>query len=52
MNTEGEGERRREEVRRIEVAVLLGEAREAVLVHKGEDYRLRVTSKGRLVLTK
>ena len=52
MNTEGEDEKRHEGPRRIDVAVLLGEASEAVLVHKGEDYRLRVTSKGRLVLTK
>lgn len=37
---------------RWEVAMLCGEAGEAILVHKGEHYRLRVTARGRLILTK
>lgn len=36
----------------IDVAALLGTEREAVLVHNGEPYRLRVTAKNRLILTK
>jgi hemin uptake protein HemP len=36
----------------IDVAALLGAEREAVLVHNGEPYRLRVTAKNRLILTK
>jgi hemin uptake protein HemP len=31
---------------------LLGPAGEAVLVHGGEEYRLRITRNGRLILTK
>jgi len=31
---------------------LMGSAREMVIVHAGEEYRLRVTSKGKLILTK
>lgn len=36
----------------IEVGVLLGESREAVLVHNGETYRLRITASNKLILTK
>ncbi len=36
----------------IEVGTLLGENREAVLVHNGEAYRLRVTANNKLILTK
>jgi hemin uptake protein HemP len=39
-------------VRRIEVKELLGGAREAVLLHAREEYRLRLTSNGKLILTK
>ena len=39
-------------VRRIEVQELLGGAREAVLLHAREEYRLRLTSNGKLILTK
>jgi len=35
-----------------DVAALCGTAGEAVLVHNGEHYRLRVTARGRLILTK
>ncbi len=39
-------------VRRIDVHDLLAGAREAVLLHQGEEYRLRLTSNGKLILTK
>jgi hemin uptake protein HemP len=38
--------------RRIKVRDLLGRDREVILEHAGQDYRLRVTSKGKLILTK
>lgn len=37
---------------RIQVADLTKGAREVVLVHEGQEYRLRVTAKGKLILTK
>ena len=37
---------------RIELASLLEGGREAIIVHNGEDYRLRVTANGKLILTK
>jgi|GEM_PF-1706364 hemin uptake protein HemP len=37
---------------RWDVATLCGDTGEAILVHKGEDYRLRITARGRLILTK
>lgn len=36
----------------IELSDLLGDAREAILVHAGQHYRLRVTASGKLILTK
>jgi hemin uptake protein HemP len=36
----------------IEVGALLGESREAMLVHNGETYRLRITASNKLILTK
>jgi len=39
-------------VRRLDISELLGDAQEIVIVHNGEDYRLRITSRGRLILTK
>ncbi|MCZ8186820.1 MAG: hemin uptake protein HemP [Beijerinckiaceae bacterium] len=36
----------------IDVADLLGAGREAILLHNGERYRLRVTANNRLILTK
>jgi hemin uptake protein HemP len=36
----------------VETQDLLGPLRELVIVHKGERYRLRITSKDRLILTK
>jgi hemin uptake protein HemP len=37
---------------RIQLANLLEGGREAIIVHNGEDYRLRVTANGKLILTK
>ena len=39
-------------VRRIEVRDILGGESEAVLLHAREEYRLRLTSNGKLILTK
>jgi len=39
-------------VPRIPVGRLLGGGREVVLVHDGAEYRLRLTSNGKLILTK
>jgi hemin uptake protein HemP len=39
-------------VRRIAVRDLMAGAREAVLLHDSEEYRLRLTSNGKLILTK
>lgn len=36
----------------IEIGALLGERREAILLHNGEAYRLRVTANNKLILTK
>jgi len=38
-------------VRRIDVRELLGDRRELLIVHAGREYRLRVTSNGKLILT-
>jgi hemin uptake protein HemP len=37
---------------RIQAASLFGGGRELVIVHQEEEYRLRVTRKGKLILTK
>ncbi len=39
-------------VGRIAVSELMGGGREVVLVHDGTEYRLRLTSNGKLILTK
>ena len=39
-------------VPRIPIAELLGGGREVVLVHDSAEYRLRLTSNGKLILTK
>lgn len=31
---------------------LLGEVQELIIIHAGEEYRLRITSNNRLILTK
>ena len=41
-----------EPVPRIAIRELLGSGREAVLLHDGAEYRLRLTSNGKLILTK
>jgi hemin uptake protein HemP len=40
-----------ERVLRILSEALLGKAREAVIVHRGREYRLRETKNGKLILT-
>lgn len=37
---------------RIDARTLLGDAREVILLLQGTEYRLRLTSKGKLILTK
>lgn len=37
---------------RLHSAELLGTAREVVIDHAGEEYRLRLTRQGKLILTK
>ena len=37
---------------RVKVSELLAGAREAILEHDGQDYRLRITASGKLILTK
>lgn len=39
-------------VRRVQVAELLGGAGQVILLHQGQEYRLRVTRAGKLILTK
>ena len=39
-------------VKRIAVGDLLNGGREAVLLQDGDEYRLRLTSNGKLILTK
>jgi hemin uptake protein HemP len=39
-------------VKRIAIGELLGSGREAILLHDGDEYRLRLTSNGKLILTK
>lgn len=39
-------------VNRVSIDALLNGAHEMVIVHAGEEYRLRITSKGKLILTK
>lgn len=38
--------------RRLSSRELLGDAQEVIIEHEGDDYRLRCTSKGKLILTK
>ena len=39
-------------MRRLKVSDLLDGEREAILEHSGQDYRLRITASGKLILTK
>ena len=45
-------DQRRPETPIIDVRDLLAGGREAIIIHAGERYRLRVTAKDRLILTK
>lgn len=38
--------------RRIESKTLFDDAREIVIVHRGQEYRLRITKADKLILTK
>ena len=38
--------------RRLKVSHLLAVEREAILEHDGQEYRLRITANGKLILTK
>lgn len=37
---------------RLTSAELLGQSREVIIEHGGDEYRLRLTSQGKLILTK
>ncbi|OYU47308.1 MAG: hemin uptake protein HemP [Rhizobiales bacterium PAR1] len=37
---------------RLDVATILGDAKEVILVHNGGEYRLRITAAEKLILTK
>jgi hemin uptake protein HemP len=39
-------------LRRVKVSELLAGEREAILEHDGQEYRLRITNNGKLILTK
>ena len=39
-------------LRRLDSAALLGRQREVVIVHRGQEYRLRLTRSDKLILTK
>jgi hemin uptake protein HemP len=39
-------------LRRLKVSELLAGDREVVLEHNGQEYRLRITANGKLILTK
>jgi hemin uptake protein HemP len=43
---------RRGPLRRIDTETLLQREREIVIVHRGQEYRLRVTKSDKLILTK
>ena len=40
------------QTKRVVLRDLLQDQKEIVIVHNGEDYRLRITSNGKLILTK
>jgi hemin uptake protein HemP len=45
-------DQRRPEIPIIDLRDLLAGGREAIIIHAGERYRLRVTAKDKLILTK
>jgi hemin uptake protein HemP len=42
----------RRQLTRIHLANVMHGAREVILLHEGEEYRLRITKAGKLILTK
>ena len=42
----------RREKKRIDLALWLGEDQEALILHEGQEYLLRITRNGKLILTK
>ena len=49
---QGEAERAQLPTRRITAEELFQGSREVVISHNGEEYRLRITSRAKLILTK
>ncbi|MBN3564345.1 hemin uptake protein HemP [Aliamphritea spongicola] len=41
-----------QEERRIQLQELMPQSNQIIIVHNGEDYRLRITRNGKLILTK
>ena len=39
-------------IRRIDLRTILGDDREVIISHRSEEYRLRLTSNNKLLLTK
>lgn len=39
-------------VPRLDTGAVFGACREVILVHRGQEYRLRITRAGKLILTK
>jgi hemin uptake protein HemP len=37
---------------RLDTGAVFGAGREVILVHRGQEYRLRITKAGKLILTK
>lgn len=50
--TGAEGKQGQGEVREIDISELMPNARETVIIYRGERYRLRITSREKLILTK
>ncbi|WP_375459397.1 hemin uptake protein HemP [uncultured Enterovirga sp.] len=46
------GSRTGQQPKSVDTVALFGGSREVVLVHRGENYRLRLTQSGKLLLTK
>ena len=42
----------RAEVPRLDTDIVFGAGREVILIHRGQEYRLRITKAGKLILTK
>ncbi len=46
------GDHGRAAVPRLDTDAVFGAGREVILVHRGQEYRLRITKAGKLILTK